>query len=103
MAISMPLNVSDLPQQKVGSYQAVGGQIIMVKDVVFDSERTRGLRIRAEWMRKMGLSEEEIAEARIDDGSPVNLDEERENLRCVLDLKVITPPISVLKSWAVER
>jgi hypothetical protein len=59
--------------------------------------------VRANWMRLMGFSEDEVGAACIDDGSPIDLNDELENLRCARQLKDITPPRSVLESWAVVR
>ncbi len=68
-----------------------------------DIERKIAFDVRAKWMTRMGHSPEEIAEACIDDGAPIDLADEIENLRCAQELKEITPPISVLESWAIKR
>jgi hypothetical protein len=64
--------------------------------------RSQAFAIRAVWMRKMGFSEEEITEACTDDGSQINLQEEQEHLYYADKLQEITPPRSVLESWAVK-
>ncbi len=67
------------------------------------SERAQAFGVRAAWMSKMGFSEEEIAEACADDGSPIDLKEEQEHLCYANKLDEITPPASVLKSLAIKR
>jgi hypothetical protein len=62
--------------------------------------RTQAFAIRAVWMRKMGFSDAEIAEACADDGSPIDLKEEQEHLLYADKVQEITPPRSVLESWA---
>ncbi len=50
----------------------------------------------------MGCSEEEIARDCQDDGSPLRLEEELEELRCVQELKIITPPSAELEVVAIR-
>ena len=66
-------------------------------------ERIESLKIRARWMREMGFAEDEVSEACADNGSPLILSDEQDNLRAARELKTITPPISVLRSMAVSR
>jgi hypothetical protein len=73
-------------------------------DTDTDSDaRAKVFEIRAAWMRKMGFTEEEIAAACVNDGSPVDLADEIEQLKYADKLKEITPPASVLSSVAVKR
>jgi len=67
------------------------------------SERAQAFGMRAAWMNKMGFSQEEIAEACADDGSPIDLQEEQEHWHYANKLDEITPPASVLKSLAIKR
>jgi hypothetical protein len=81
----------------------VGGSQMSTCGDRLSGSRAQAFAIRAAWMRKMGFSDEEIKEACLDDGSPINLEGEQENLRCAHELKDVTPPIAVLKSWAIQR
>jgi hypothetical protein len=85
----------------VSELRPSGGSAMKAK-LMTDEERKRALDIRAAWMRKMGLSQEEIESACKDDGSPIDLDEELDNLRAAETLPGITPPKSVLESWAIK-
>lgn len=75
----------------------------MQKAEAIADERAKALEVRAAWMREMGFSQEEIDEACADNNTLVSLREEEDNLRAAIELKEITPPISVLESWAVKR
>jgi hypothetical protein len=60
------------------------------------------LQFRAAWMRKMGFTQEEIDAACLDDGSPIDLAEELEQLHYANLLKDATPSWAVLDSWAIN-
>src|SRR5206468_2014746 len=101
VAITIPASAVGLPLTWGEPYR-VGNQT-STKAYIMANDRSQALKIRAAWMRKMGFSEDEIAEACADDGSPVDLNEELENLRSAEVLKEITPPASVLESWTIKR
>ena len=73
-----------------------------VSDVIAISERQGALAIRAAWMRRMGLSQQEIDQACSDPNEPINVAEETENLRAAEELPQATPPSSELKKWATN-
>lgn len=66
-----------------------------------ETDQQKALAIRAQWMRRMGLSEEEIQEACQSD-TAADLDEEMENLRAAEQLAQVTPPRQVLEQWATK-
>ena len=60
------------------------------------------LQFRAAWMRKMGFTQEEIDAACVDDGAPIDLQEELEQLHYANLLKDATPSWDILDSWAIN-
>src|SRR5262245_28402214 len=83
------------------NYQAAGSQLMEHYNV--SDNRSLALQVRAKWMRKMGVHEDEIAVHCADDGSPISLEEELEHLRAGYELDHLTPPVAVLKSIAYNR
>lgn len=78
-----------------GKY-AAESQTSVAKQVAI-SERQQALTLRAAWMRRMGLAETEIETFCKDDGGPVDLQEELDNLSAARELKQITPSYGDLK------
>ena len=65
--------------------------------------RAKAFAVRAAWMEKMGFLAEEISEACVDDGAPIDLADEQEQLKYAEKLKEITPAAAVLASMAIKR
>jgi hypothetical protein len=74
----------------------------IVSGTIEISERQRALVIRAAWMKRMGLAQEEIDRACNDPKEPIDLTEEIENLQAAEKLPQTTPPSSELKKWATD-
>ena len=81
---------------------------VVIRKEEYDKLRTLGESeadvaciLRIAWMRRMGLDEEEIAEALRDD-PPVNIQQEMKQLRALDSLDKITPSADVLRKYAIK-
>jgi hypothetical protein len=63
------------------------------------TEKQQALAVRGEWLRRKGLSDEEIKAFTEAYGEPVSLAEEMANLRAVEELERITPSSDQLRAW----
>jgi hypothetical protein len=67
------------------------------------TEKQQALAVRQEWLRRKGLSDEEIKAFTEAYGEPVSLEEEIANLRAVEELQRMTPSAEQLRSWVDNR
>ncbi len=84
---------ADVISPSKGEYIAEG-QTVVAEPA---SERQQALTYRAVWMRRLGMDEKEIEMLCQDDGGPVDLQEERDNLCAASELKRVTPSYEELK------
>ena len=65
------------------------------------SEHEEARSLRVQWMRRMRLDEEEITES-LQQEPPFSVQEEMKQLLALDVLKQITPPIHVLRQFAIK-
>jgi hypothetical protein len=101
VAMAMPINSSAVAASWGMPYQVIRSQSSK-KAEYQANERMLALQIRAAWMRTMGFTPQEIAEACADDGSQVQIIEEQEHLVYAKLVLEITPSRVILESWAIK-
>jgi hypothetical protein len=80
-----------------GEEYAAESQPAVIEQVTV-SKRQQALTMRAAWMRHMGLDEAEIETLCRDDGGPVDLQEEIDNLQAAYKPKQIIPSYEEMKT-----